>query len=63
MTKAQAQPGVPQLTCVSAIMVVSAFRHKKAIKSTPTASSFTWAVHVKEVTLEGSVIVKLMPAK
>ena len=63
MTKVQAQPGDPRLTCASATTVASAYNQRKATKSIPTTSSFTWAAHVGEVTLEDSVIVTLTPAR
>ena len=63
MTKALAQPGVLPLTCAHAIMVVSVYSQKKRIRSTLTASLFTWDAHVREATQEGFVIVTLTPAR
>ena len=56
-------PGVQQLTCVPATTEVSVCRPKMATESTLTASLYTWVVHVRGDTQEGSVTVTLMPVR
>ena len=63
MTKVPVQPGIPPLTCVPAITVVSVCSQKKMTRSTLTANLFIWDANVREVTLEDSVIVTLTPVR
>ena len=62
-TKVREPPGVQQLTCAPATTEVSVCHRKKVTQSILTASLYTWVVHVRVDTQEGSVTVKLMPAR
>ena len=62
-TKVQVPPGVQQLTCAPATTEVSVCHRKKVTQSTLTASLYTWVVHVRGDTQEGSVTVTLTPAR
>ena len=62
-TKVRPRPGIPPLTCAPANIEASACRQKMVTQPTRTANLFTWDAHAREDTQEGSVTVKLTPAK